>query len=583
MIFTKGILQLFVWILALNVTATDAAEPKDELSRILAVWKSHNTTLQSVAFSSTGGYSMVSRDGRIFNRNIPMAMHEEMLKLTKAGKLIKSVAFGPSDEWVVLYGDYGFSVNSEMSVRLRAQLHQLAWSKLEIKQIAFAPEKGWTIVYGKGDFTTHQVDPHLEDEMQYWASRGLGINSVIFSPFDGGWIVLTSKGYGAYNLPQNIPDRVLGPDHGQVQVALAPEGSACVWNESQVFWPLVSPDLADEFIQKLLGPAKTPGAGAAVIQNGKIKTLRSFGVKRAGFDVTSSTQFQAASISKSVTSFGVLQLVERGIVSLDQDVDAILEDWHLPPNPYTKTDPVTMRRLLSHTAGMSVHGFGGYRVDQPLPTLIQILNGKNPANSPSIRVVLMPGTKYKYSGGGYCVLQELMVEKNRSYSFANQMHDLVLTKANMSQSTYEQPLPNNWQQNAATGYSRGKAIRGNWHVYPEQAPAGLWTTPHDLAKFIIEVQRSFAGDPNSILKQDTAIDMLSSQPASPYYGLGVGISGEKDGVFSHGGANEGFRCSYVARKMPGDGLVVMTNSNEGSLFVSLATRLLCLAYGLDVC
>lgn len=305
-----------------------------------------------------------------------------------------------------------------------------------------------------------------------------------------------------------------------------------------------------------------PGVSMAVIHNGQIEWARGFGVTRIGGPaVTADTLFQAASISKPVTSLAVLHLVQLGKLDLDTDVNQYLKTWKVPANNFTEKTKVTLRELLTHTAGMTVHGFPGYASDAALPTLVQVLNGAKPANTPPIVVDTVPGTNWRYSGGGFVVTQ-LVLEDVTSLPFPTLMHDIVLDPIGMTRSTYEQPLPRSRMGEAAMPYQRsGQPVAGGPHVYPEMAPAGLWTTPSDLARYAIEVQKTLAGSSNRVLSQTMAREMLT--PGMNKWGLGVETGGSAaDPYFTHGGANEGFQCELVAYDK-GDGAVVMTNSDNG--------------------
>ncbi|HUK89666.1 MAG TPA: serine hydrolase domain-containing protein, partial [Blastocatellia bacterium] len=236
---------------------------------------------------------------------------------------------------------------------------------------------------------------------------------------------------------------------------------------------------------------RIPGVSVAVINNGRIEWARGFGVRDAGSGepVTAETLFQAGSISKPVAAAGVLHLVEEGRLSLDDNVNDKLKSWRLPENEFTEKRKVTLREILSHTGGLTVHGFPGYATDAPLPTLTQVLDGTKPANTAPIRVDVEPGTIYRYSGGGYTVMQQLLIDV-MGKPFPEILDQTVIERAGMMHSTYQQPLPNNLQGKTATAHIHGEPIKGRWHVYPEMAAAGLWTTPSDLALFAMEIQRA---------------------------------------------------------------------------------------------
>ena len=213
--------------------------------------------------------------------------------------------------------------------------------------------------------------------------------------------------------------------------------------------------------------------------------------------------FQAGSISKPVAATAAMKLVEEGKLALDQNINTFLTTWKVPENEFTKDKKVTLREIMSHSAGVTVHGFPGYAAGDPVPTLVQILDGVKPANTPPIRVDVVPGSIWRYSGGGYTIMQLAMTDVTHE-PFPEIMRNTVLIKAGMRDSTYENPLPSRLSGVAATGYrSDGTPVPGRYHTYPEMAAAGLWTTASDLARFGIEIQKSREGRSNRILKQAT--------------------------------------------------------------------------------
>lgn len=240
---------------------------------------------------------------------------------------------------------------------------------------------------------------------------------------------------------------------------------------------------------------KVHGVSVAVIKDFKIEWAAGYGLAdvEAGKPVTASTLFQAGSISKPVAAMGALALVEKGKLPLDRDINAVLKSWKIPENARTRKAPVTLEGLLSHTAGVTVHGFPGYAAGTPVPTLIQVLDGAPPANTAPIRVDLDPGAQYRYSGGGYTIAQQAMIDVT-GQPFPGILAETVLRPIGMTSSTYEQPLPEARVADAATGYrADGAPVPGKRNVYPEMAAAGLWTAPTDLARFAIAVQKTPRG------------------------------------------------------------------------------------------
>jgi CubicO group peptidase (beta-lactamase class C family) len=328
---------------------------------------------------------------------------------------------------------------------------------------------------------------------------------------------------------------------------------------------LARADSVDDLITQRMRERNITGLSLAVIDDGKIVKAQGYGFtdKSNHIAVTPDTLFQAGSISKPVAAVGTLHLVEQGKLSLDADVNGQLRTWKVPENEFTKEKKVTLRGILSHSAGLTVHGFPGYDVESPRPSLVQVLDGVRPANTAAIRVDIVPGSLSRYSGGGYIVMQQLVMDVTKQ-PFAKFMQDTVLKPLGMTNSTYEQPLPADWAARTAAGfYISGKPVKGRWHVYPEQAAAGLWTTASDLARFEISIQQAFAGTSNPVISQATVRQMLTKQKGE--VGLGLFLQGEGARlVFMHNGRDEGFDADMAAFANTGKGAVVLINANDDS-------------------
>lgn len=310
---------------------------------------------------------------------------------------------------------------------------------------------------------------------------------------------------------------------------------------------------------------RVPGVSIAVFDEGQILWARGYGLADipAKRPVTPDTLFQAASVSKSVTAFAALLLVEQGKLALDEDVNRKLVSWKVPENEFTKNEKVTLRRLLSHTAGMNVTSVGGYFTDEPLPTTVQILEGQKPAKNEPIRVDSVPGKEFRYSGGGYVVVQLLLMDVAHK-SFPELMDDLVFRPLGMTHSTFEVPLRKGLWPTAAKPYANnGTLAESEWPFgYPAMAPAGLWTTPSDLARFAMGVQAAYASR-SKLLSSKLAHEMLTYQ-SDEIYGLGVALAQRgHPKVFWHSGANGSYKCSYEAFAETGQGMVIMTNGDGG--------------------
>jgi CubicO group peptidase (beta-lactamase class C family) len=325
---------------------------------------------------------------------------------------------------------------------------------------------------------------------------------------------------------------------------------------------------------------KIPGVSVAVINNFKIEWTKVYGVKdeERGDPVTPKTLFQAASISKPVAAFAALYFIEKGLLDLDEDVNGKLSSWKIPENQFTAEKKVTLHGIMTHSAGLTVHGFPGYAQGQKIPSLIQVLDGEEPANTAAIRVDIEPGTKNRYSGGGFTVMQQLMIDVSGK-TFPEIMKETVLDKIGMENSSYEQPLPESYADQAARAHRvNGTLIKGRWHAYPEMAAAGLWTTPSDLCRFALEIMLSKKGKSNKVLSQKMVQEMLTLQYESMGLGLPLWHEG-KDFRFMHGGSNAGFRCVLVAYPERGQGAAIMTNGDQGSNLYQEILRSLSDEYG----
>ena len=318
---------------------------------------------------------------------------------------------------------------------------------------------------------------------------------------------------------------------------------------------------------------KVPGVSVAVFHDGHLEWTKGWGMAdvEARRKVDGETLFQAASISKPVAAAAALALVSRGRFTLDDDVNKFLKSWKVPENQFTTTEKVTLRRLLTHSAGVTVSGFRGYPPSAEFPTLLQVLGGTKPANSAAIVVDIPVGSRWRYSGGGFSIVQQ-MIEDETGKPFAQAARELVLEPFGMKDSTFVQPLPAAMRDKAATGYrANGEPVDGRYHVYPEQAAAGLWTTPEDLAKFAMEVQKIASGKSTKVFSQELARDMINRQ--FEQWGLGLAIEGQGAASrFGHGGSNEGFRCRLTAFRLTASGIVVMTNSDRGAALVEEVER-----------
>jgi CubicO group peptidase (beta-lactamase class C family) len=337
-------------------------------------------------------------------------------------------------------------------------------------------------------------------------------------------------------------------------------------------------------LAQLMEKIRVPGVSVAVIKDFQIHWAKGYGTAdvTAGAPVTTDTLFQAASISKPVAAMAVLRLVQDGKLSLDADVNSLLKSWKLPTGEHTRDRPVTLRALLSHTSGLGDgFGFPGYRPGDPVPSVVQILNGEKPSNTGKVSMERPPFTAVKYSGGGVTIVQ-LALTDTTGRQFPELVKSLVLDPIGMSNSGYDQPLSPERDRLAARAHSgRGTAMDAKWHVYPELEAAGLWTTPTDLARLAIELQQALLGQSSRVLNETTARQMVTPVGIGDF---AVGFSIRKIGegwYFSHGGSNWGFQCELIAHRLKGYGVAIMTNADSGGVVVNEIRNRVSAAYNWD--
>jgi CubicO group peptidase (beta-lactamase class C family) len=323
-----------------------------------------------------------------------------------------------------------------------------------------------------------------------------------------------------------------------------------------------------------------PAVSLAVVDHGRIVWAKAWGMAdvASGRKADARTLFQAGSISKPVAATGAMRLVQEHRIDLDRPANAQLTSWQIPQNKFTEGHPVTPRELWTHTAGVTVHGFPGYEAGKPVPTAVEVLEGKPPANTPAVVVERQPGTVWNYSGGGITIAQLIMTDVTKE-PFPALMRRLVFRPAGMADATYEQPLPAARETQAATGYLRnGSPVVGRFHTYPEMAAAGLWTTPTDLAKWAIALEDAYNGTSTKLMSQETARQMLT--PGLGGWGIGVAAGGSGDDFsFSHGGDDWGFKANLVAWPKGGRAVVAMANGDDGMVLVAELMQAVAREYG----
>lgn len=338
---------------------------------------------------------------------------------------------------------------------------------------------------------------------------------------------------------------------------------------------LASGDVTDQLLVAMK-TYKVPVVGYAIIDHYKVVDAKTVSLNKA-LKTSNDTLFQAASISKSVTAYGALSLVDQHKIQLNKPANAYLHAWKIPDNQFTRRDPVKVINLMDMTSGASVSGFAGYKQGKRLPSSLQLLQGIAPANSLPVRITYVPGSQYFYSGGGFQILQEIISDVSRQ-SFVKFMNHMVLKKLKMDNSIYQYPLRNKKLLALAVpgfdGWPNGKEIPGGWHNYACLGACGLWSTPSNLAKFALNITASYLGSPHGLISKNTARKMLTRQKNTSF-GLGVVVAGKgKNLYFWKAGHNYGYHSLLIMFPNRGKGLVIMTNSETGEKVVNYITAVI---------
>jgi CubicO group peptidase (beta-lactamase class C family) len=314
-----------------------------------------------------------------------------------------------------------------------------------------------------------------------------------------------------------------------------------------------------------------PGVAVAIIENGEVVFAQGYGVTQQGSDeaVNADTLFSVGSVSKTITAALTLKMAEQQQVDLNNDIRPQLASWRLPESEFMTADGMNLRMLLSHTAGLNIHGFADYQPGEALPNVLQTLNGEHPAKNEALTLVSRPGERYRYSGGGYTLVQQLLSETAQQ-SFPALTKDILTKPLGMARSTFQNPLPES-VKNVAKAHNRdgdAVALPRGYESFPEMAASGFWTSANDLSKFVQMLLKSYTQ--GGYLSQAMAIDMMT-RVAPSQHGLGPRVEGVGDQfMFHHGGANDSYRAWIEGHLATGNGLVVLTNgSNGSSLFVEI--------------
>ncbi len=309
------------------------------------------------------------------------------------------------------------------------------------------------------------------------------------------------------------------------------------------------------------------GMSIAVIQDYKIAWAKGYGWadEAEKKPVTTETLFEPGSISKSLNAIGILKLAQDKKIDLNTDINTYLKSWEFPYDSLSNGKKITIAQLLSHTAGLTVHGFPGHDINGPMPTLLQVLNGEPPSFTAAVRSMYEPGLRFEYSGGGTSITQMILTDITGA-TYDQWMYDNVLKPIGMTNSSYAQPPSKDKQSLCATAYNGdGTPIANKFHVYPEQAAAGLWMTPSDLCQYIIDMQQAYRGRPSKVLDADMVKLHLTTYNDGPTT-LGSFIE-DRDGemYFSHSAGNDGFCGHFFGSLKDGYGMVVFLNTDDFKL------------------
>jgi CubicO group peptidase (beta-lactamase class C family) len=332
--------------------------------------------------------------------------------------------------------------------------------------------------------------------------------------------------------------------------------------------------------QDWLSTGRVPGAAIALVRDGKTAWVGGYGQAdpARGTQVSPGTVFQVGSISKPVTAWGVLRLVDKGQLDLDAPVESYLTRWHLPASPYD-TDGITIRRLLTHSAGLSVHGYDGTLSTDPLPSLEESLNGKGEEEE-AVAVAMKPGSRYRYSGGGYAIVQ-LVVEEVTGEPFAAYMRREVLDPLGMTSSSFGPRA--DLRSATAVGHNADGQPHPQY-LFTELAAAGLYSTAPDLARFAAAAMTGPQGQPagRGVLSAGTVAEMLTPVslpiesvaagvtrvPRQVTVGLGYAIENKAftTTMVWHDGDNTGWGAVFATLPEHGEGIVILANASPASTF-----------------
>lgn len=547
---------------------TQRAIPADALKNLTEAARK-GLEIKSISFAPNGGSAIVvGKDGCLATK-----VTDEFLKAVaeqrQKGAEFKAVAFPPTGGWVLLTADTFHAL--DIGTATFNSLSDLVKKGNKIKSIAFAPNGGWVALYGKNGYFAQDIPQTAFDKIDEIGKKNGELKSVTFHP-GGGWAIFYNKSSVVTEGLPEAADKLLSE--------LSKKGTQL---KSISFLPTSLISLAeddkesrDEVLWRM-NRAEVPGLGLALVNRSKVEWVRGYGVLRANNDaaVTEHTRFQAGSISAPITALAALRLVQQGKLDLDRPLNEKLASWKVPGSDFTRVKSPTLRQALSHSGGFNLPAVVSQ--DKATPTLVEVLEGKG--NTPAIVVESEPGTKFAFSAGGYCVVQQLLMDV-AGKPFPSLMQDLVLGPIGMSESTFEQPIPAEWEDSAAVGHLAGQTpLPDRWEVCaPMLAAGGLWSSPGDLAKAIVSLTQAWQGKRDAILPPPLAKGMLAHQVGEA--GLGFTLSAKNRPLtFSLRGKSAGYVCHIIGYPATGQGAVLMTNSDTGDRLIDELVDSLRLEFG----
>lgn len=323
----------------------------------------------------------------------------------------------------------------------------------------------------------------------------------------------------------------------------------------------ISKDSLDIAVNKMMKKYKVPGVSVGIIKSGKLDTTFCYGLlqEQTKFGINPNTLFSVGSISKFVNALLVLKLVKDEKLDLDTDINKYLKDWKVETNDFTKKSPVTLRHILSHTAGFSVHGFGNYYPNEKLPNTLQILNGDKPAKNDKVKLIHPVGAEYDYSGGGITVSQKI-IEDVTGMSYEKVAQDLLFKPLKLIRTSFENPLPSSFGNIAKAHDKNGSltSLPRGYQAMPEKAAAGLWTTPSDLAKLLELIIFD-----SEFISTNFRKDMITRAENSEF-GLGPYVD-DLDGkkVVVHNGVNDSYGAKFNLYWDEKAGYIIFANGTNG--------------------